>query len=420
MATLIKEVRLIKTEVEENNNKWWNGYLYDDGTVKATWGRVGYTGDTGEWSGGARYLEKKLKEKLKKGYTEQKTVGSVTENKSSGAVVKNSDLHDIAKTQLIKSSNPTLERLIKRFVDANVHKITSSTQITYNSTTGLFATPLGIVTPDGLVSARDLLADIAPFIRTKKYDWELNKLVSQYLRIIPQNVGMKLNVQSLLPDDNAIQKQNDLIDALESSYQALQTAPKSDKKKDDGKQEQVFKVDLEVLNDKSERDRLERYFEKSKKDMHNYNNVHVREIFTVTIHEMNNGFEKTVVPIKEVFHGTSQANCLSILKSGLKVSPPSTAAIAGKMFGNGIYGAINSTKSLGYTYGRWGQGSGGDAGWLFICDFAMGKIYETHSSCNPQRGYDSVWAKAGQSLYNDELIVYRNTQVNIKYLLECK
>jgi hypothetical protein len=29
--------------------------------------------------------------------------------------------------------------------------------------------------------------------------------------------------------------------------------------------------------------------------------------------------------------------------SGLEVGPPRTAAIAGKMFGNGIYDAINST-----------------------------------------------------------------------------
>jgi poly [ADP-ribose] polymerase len=211
-----------------------------------------------------------------------------------------------------------------------------------------------------------------------------------------------------------------LIDSLESSYQATQTAAPTAAGTPTKAQEQVFKVDMDVLTDFSERARLERYFETSKKRMHGYDNVHVKEIFKVNIHEMTNGFESNTNPIKEVFHGTSQANCLSILKSGLKVSPPSTAAIAGKMFGNGIYGAINSTKSLGYTFGRWGQGGTGDAGWLFICDFAMGKIYETRNSCSPQRGYDSVWAKAGSSLANDELIVYRNKQVKIKYLLECK
>jgi poly [ADP-ribose] polymerase len=420
MATLIKEVKLIMTEVGTNNNKWWTGQLFDDGKVKATWGRVGYSGDSGEWDGGDSYLQKKVKEKLKKGYTELKTVGAVTPNSATSAPVRNSDLHSLARTQICKTSNPTLERLIKRFVDANVHKITRDTQITYNSTTGLFATPLGIVTMDGLTEARNLLAELAPVVRNRNFGDQADRLLSKYLRLIPQHLGMgRFSCQSVIPDDNALQKQSDLIDSLESSYQATITAPVTPGTPAK-KQEEVFKVDLDVLTDQNERNRLERYFETSKKRMHGYDNVRVREIFKVNIHEMTNGFEEKTTPIKEVFHGTSQANCLSILKSGLKVSPPSTAAIAGKMFGNGIYGAINSTKSLGYTFNRWGQGGVGDAGWLFICDFAMGKIYETRYSCQPQRGYDSVWAKAGASLANDELIVYRNKQVRVRYLLECK
>lgn len=420
MATLIREVRLIKTEVEANNNKFWHGFLYDDGTVKAEWGRVGYSGDSGEWDGGADYLEKKLREKLKKGYTEQKTIGGIANaGIAPSATVKNADLHAIAKSQLVKVANPTLSRLIDRLVKANVHKITANTQITYNSGTGLFATPLGVVTMDGLTEARDLLAKIAPYVRNNRWGFDVNGLLGQYLRIIPQHLGMgKFDARSVIPDDNAIQKQNDLIDALESSYQALQTTPT--KPADGGKPvEQVFKVDMDVLADAKERARLENWFEHSKKSMHHYDKVKVREIFTITIHDMAKAFDLSVGNIEEVWHGTSQANCLSILKSGLKTAPPSTAAIAGKMFGNGIYGAKNSSKSMGYTFGRWGQG-GGDSGWLFVCNFAMGRVYTTYGSCGKPSGHDSVWAKAGKGLYNDELIVYKNNQCNIRYLLEVK
>ena len=431
MATLLKEIKLIKVEngtdpktgLPANNNKYWTGRLYDDDSWTAEWGRVGCANpDSGTWHGTNKF-ESKVREKLsdKKGYTEVKTVGAAVVNQSSGSAVKDRDLHDIAKSQLLKVSNPTLERLIKRFVDANVHKITSSTQITYNSTTGLFATPLGVVTIEGLTEARTLLAEIAPLVRARKFGTQVDQLLCKYLRIIPQSLGMRrFTTETVIPDDNAIQKQNDLIDSLESSYQATITAPVVPGNTPAKAQEQVFKVDLDVLTDQAERNRLDRFYEQSKKRMHNYDNVRVKEIFKVTIHDMNNGFERKTVPIEEVFHGTSQANCLSILKSGLKVSPPSTAAIAGKMFGNGVYGAKNSTKSLGYSMGRWGQGGVGDSGWLFICDFAMGKTEVVHSSCNPSRGYDSIWAKAGSSLSNDELIVYRNSQVTIKYLLECK
>lgn len=424
MATLLKEIKLIKSEVESNNNKWWTGMLYDDGTVKATWGRVGYAGDEGEWPGGQSYLDKKVREKIKKGYTEVKTVGNVIGSKGtgSGEVVKNRDLHEIATRQLIKSSNPTLEKLIKRFVEANVHKITANTQITYNSSTGLFATPLGVVTLEGLTEARNLLADLAPIVRKSKFDSEADRLLSKYLRLIPQNLGMgRFSTQTVIPDDNALQKQMDLIDSLESSYQAMSTQPATPNAPAK-KQEEVFKVDLDVLTDNAERNRLDRFFETSKKRMHGYDNVHVSEIFVVNIHEMTNNYENKTTPYQEVFHGSSQSNALSILKSGLKVSPPSTAAIAGKLYGNGTYGSTCSSKSMGYTFGRWGQGGVGDSGWLWICDFALGNIFypKTYSASKPS-GYDSIWAKPENTgLHNDELVVYRDSQVKIKYLLECK
>ena len=422
MANVVEEIRLILVEAVSNNNKWWTGRLYDNGDAETLWGRVGYSGDSKMFPGmGRSFLEKKQREKEKKGYTPLKTVGgpaSVTSAQTKD--VGDHELRQIAKAQLVKSKNPQLDRLIDRLVQANVHRITSSTQIQFNSSTGLFSTPLGIVTPDGISEARNLLVALNQFV--SRNDWTSTPMLratSDYLRLVPQAVGMKLNVERLFPDTTAIQKQSDVLDSLEASYQALQSQPASTGQPKKAA-EQVFQVDLDVLTDARERQRLERWYESSKKDMHNYGRVKIREMFVVNIHEMTNNYENSTTPHQEVWHGTSQANCLSILKSGLKTSPPSTAAIAGKMFGNGIYGAINSSKSLGYTFGRWGQGGVGDSGWLFVCSFAMGNTHIAYNSCNKPSGHDSVWAKAGRGLYNDELIVYRNSQVKVNYLLECK
>ena len=70
---------------------------------------------------------------------------------------------------------------------------------------------------------------------------------------------------------------------------------------------------------------------------------------------------------------------------------------------------------------RWGQGKG-DSGWLFVCEFAMGNPYYARNSLsNIPAGYDSCWAlPKNTSLLNDELIVYSNDRVKIKYLLELK
>ncbi len=417
MSTVIEKRRFINVDFATNKNRWWEVELHDNDDVFTRWARVGNKTQTADFPGEGRdKVEREIRKKLKKGYTEVKTVeagATVT------SAVKNTDLHSIAKSQLIKSANPILENLIQRFVKTNVHKITENTTITYNADTGLFSTPLGIVTMEGISEARSILADIAKLVRKKTYDSDLNYLAGKYLRLVPQKVGRKLIIEDLFPDEDAIQKQNDLLDSLKSSNEALDNTKIVTT--DSGKKiETVFKVDLDVLSDKKERDRINNFFENSKKSMHGYDKVRVREIFAVKIHDMHSNFKNTLTPVHEVFHGTSQANCLSILKSGLKVSPPSTAAIAGKMFGNGVYGAINSTKSLGYTFGRWGQGGVGESGWLFVCDFAMGKIKTVYSSSDISSGYDSVWAKAGRGLYNDELIVYKNNQVNIKYLLECK
>lgn len=423
MATITKKLTLIFSDAVDNHNKVWYGELYDNDDVITRWGRVGYDLQSKTFPGaGEGFLLTKEREKLKKGYTPAKVVDGATPG-GKPATVAVSNLHEIAKTQLVKSSHPVLDKLIDRLVKSNVHKITSTTNITLNDTTGLFQTPLGVVTPDAITDARDLLVKALPAVKAGRYDANLDRVVSDYLRLIPQNIGMKFNVRNILPDVTAIQKQNDILDSLEASYQAISAGnvPKTGDKKDDKPLEQVFQVDLDVETG-PDAARLEKWYETSKKSMHGYDRVKIRNVFRVKIHSMANAYVSD--NNKEVFHGTSEANCLSILKSGLKCSPPSTAAIAGKMWGNGIYGAINSSKSLGYTYGRWGQGGVGESGWLFICQFAMGKIHypRGYGNCSrPPAGCDSVWATvANTGLHHDELIVYANNRCNITFLLECK
>ena len=212
----------------------------------------------------------------------------------------------------------------------------------------------------------------------------------------------------------------DILDSLDSSYQALSSTPQSNAQ--NNTTEEIFKVDFDILNDTNERNRLNNFFEKSKKSMHGYDNIRVKEMYEVDINTMTSNFIHNNTNIVETFHGSSMANVLSILKGGLKITPPSTAVIAGKLFDNGIYGSVNSTKSLGYCLNKWNQGGTGDAAFLFVCSFAMGKTYTTTSyGCKRPINHDSVWAKASSGgLKNDELIVYSENRVKINYLLECK
>ena len=402
-------------DLDENHNKWWTGKLYSDNCVETFWGRVGDSGQSKKFPGqGERFLLKKQAEKEKKGYRPLLTVQADSVSPATVNDIASNQLETLALSQ-IKMARPELKSLVSRLVKSNIHKISSVTNgaVTFNSATGLFQTPLGIVTPAGITEARNLLSQV----KTERDNNNLTaRTVNQYLCLVPQNFGRnRTGPYEIFPDVESVQKQLDVLDSLESSYQAIQKVPVSATTQT----EQIFSLDLDMLEKgEGEYDRLNQWYETSKRSMHGYGSVRIVNVYKVEI--KGSKFESLGVN-QEVFHGTSEANLLSILKSGLRSVPPSTAHIAGALFGPGVYGAIHSTKSLNYSTGFWG-GSRGASAWLFVCDFAMGKVYETKSyGTTRPSGFDSIWAKSSSGgLNHDELIVPRESQVKIKYLLECK
>ena len=109
---------------------------------------------------------------------------------------------------------------------------------------------------------------------------------------------------------------------------------------------------------------------------------------------------------------------------------PSNAVITGSMFGHGVYFADKAQKSIGYTSLRgsyWASGSNGSA-MLALYEIHQGKQKEilnwsnSHSQLNESKmtkeGYDSVFAKGGADLRNNEFITYNTDQSTIKYLVE--
>lgn len=92
------------------------------------------------------------------------------------------------------------------------------------------------------------------------------------------------------------------------------------------------------------------------------------------------------------------------------------------MFGDGVYGSDQSTKALNYARGgTWDHGPIDKSCFMFLVDFALGKMYIPKGSYEtlPKIGYDSTFAKPGISgIMNNEFIVYRDSQVNIRYLVE--
>lgn len=129
---------------------------------------------------------------------------------------------------------------------------------------------------------------------------------------------------------------------------------------------------------------------------------------------------------RRYFHGSRNENWLNILKQGL-VCRPTNVVITGKMFGNGIYFAPKARKSIGYTSlsgSYWARGN--DAtGFVAVMDVIYGTPHKVqratwmdYNSLRKKHHAHCVHAEAGQALVNDEIIVYRDDQVTIRYLIE--
>lgn len=135
---------------------------------------------------------------------------------------------------------------------------------------------------------------------------------------------------------------------------------------------------------------------------------------------------------KLLWHGSRTENWWGILRSGL-ILRPTNAVINGKMFGYGLYFAPKARKSVRYTSlcGSTYAHGNSSFGFLSLYEVAYGKPYNVDSNmgCGDmtweklQRvapGCSSLHAHAGKVLMNDEIIVYREDQTTIKYLVELK
>ena len=162
---------------------------------------------------------------------------------------------------------------------------------------------------------------------------------------------------------------------------------------------------------------------------------------------------------KMLWHGSRLSNWASILKNGLRIAPKE-APVTGYMFGKGVYFADSSSKSANYCFATEDEPDG----LLVLCDVALGKQYkrleaqyEACSKCK-KKGFDSTWGvgqhaplltttfpdgsvipsgklednkaslelakednpRGNPSLLYNEYIVYRESQLLMKYIVHVK
>ena len=423
---MTNKVMLIMVNSGENNNKFYELELKDNGDVHKRWGRVGTAGSSSiTFGGGESEFNKVKRGKERKGYKETDIDLEVEEETTNST----GNIMDIAMKQIKTDDESKL--LIKRLVDKNIHNITSNTKITFDIKTGYFKTPLGIVTKTGVDKAIDLLHKIERLIIDKTFDnkdkSKFIKLNEDYFTQIPTKIKTLRDFNNFLTTNDKIIEQLDICNALIDSIEIIVKEKEKIKAKKSGKkikEEKIFNTTVKLLKNKKEFKRINDYFEKSKNRQHGYsnNNSKISNIYKVSLGEEEKNYRSDLSNQMELFHGTKVANLLSILKGGLLMPKYSPGAVTGYMYGMGLYFASQSTKSLNYCDGgHWNNAKKQDKIYMFIADVAMGK-YEIPSSWHskkPKPGYDSFWAKSGQSgVMNDEMIIFNNNQIKLKYILE--
>jgi poly [ADP-ribose] polymerase len=449
MATIIEHKKYVCTDAINNNNKFWEYFKYDDGTVAVKYGRVGKTAtEDPPKKMTDRELEKVIAGKVngrgkegtpsyKPPYREIAIVAEAAQVAPTGPSLTKTVLKEAAHTQLA-GGNTALMNLVERLVEANKHELYKATggQMDIDLTTGIISTPVGVVTKDTVKQARDVLNALDPLVQRKDFDsTSFIQNLNSYLMLVPQAVGHSRGWhRSFFTSQNTLIRQSTLLDQLDASADLasarLEAAKNSAVKSSLATTPNIFDAQLEILTDKDIIKMIEKKFAETVNSKHETRYMKPIRFYRVTMPNQEAAFNTNLqlwpsTKNKNVWllwHGTRMFNVLSILKKGLFCPPKSGSFhVTGRMFGDGVYGSDQSTKSLNYAYGYWDGGSRDKNCFMFMADFAMGNYYTPRSSHEalPKRDFDSTYAKAGVSgVLNNEMIVYSDNQVNIKYLVE--
>lgn len=400
----IKPRYLVMVTASANNNKYYKQIPHGDSWT-AEYGRVGSSPQRREYP--MSQWESKYKEKIRKGYVDQ---SELVEDLIQVEIPEKSKYKEI--------ENQAIAEIVKRLQDMARKTISENYNISSNK-----------VTHAMVDEAQSILTSLLE-VQEKK---EFNEILLHLFSVIPRKMG---NVKDYLADSQSdflkiIQKEQDLLDVMKGQVVEKQTIEESDQTVEQVENTILDQLGLvfEECDDKDIaiiKDALGSCSDRFYKAWR-VKNIKTQERYDRFVRENN------IKNTKLLFHGSRNENWWSIINTGL-VLRPTNAVITGKMFGYGLYYAPKARKSLGYTSlsgSYWARGNA-SFGFMALMDVAYGKPYDVHSfdskyyNFNYERlqescpGANCLHAHEGSMLRNDEIIVYKEDQCTIHYLIELR
>ena len=395
---------LVMVTAGANNNKYYDMTPHGDSWT-ATYGRIGSGSQTRTYP--MSQWNSKYNEKINKGYVDQTDL-----------------VKDLISTEKPKQSeykeieNKVIAEIVDRLQAMARKAISENYTISSNK-----------VTQAMVDEAQTILTSLLSIDDKSEFNNTLLKLFT----VIPRKMG---SVRSYIAQDNTqfakiISREQDLLDIMKGQVVQKQVIEevKDDKPLYDRTILEQLGLEFEectvedVARIKVALGSCSDKYHKAWK----VKNIRTQKRFDDFVKDNN------IKDVRLLFHGSRNENWWSIINSGL-VLRPTNAVITGKMFGYGIYYAPKAKKSLGYTSlsgSYWANGNS-SSGFMALMDVAYGKPYDVHSFESRFHSFDyaalqracpganCLHAHEGSMLRNDEIIVYKEEQCTIKYLVELK
>lgn len=395
---------LVMVTADSNANKYYRLTPHGD-TWTAEYGRIGGSSQSriypkSQW-------DSKYNEKIRKGYVDQTDLVK-------DLIVK----EDVSQPEYREIENRAIAEIVSRLQQMANQAIKENYTISSDK-----------VTQAMVDEAQVILTNLLTIDKVDVFNAALLNLYT----VIPRKMATVKSHMATDPSQFAeiISKEQDLLDVMKGQVVQKQVVDQT--------------VSKEPINDKTILEHLGLVFEECTEDdvariksnlgscanrFHNawkVTNLRTQERFDRFVEE------NEIDDVRLLFHGSRNENWWSIINTGL-VLRPTNAVITGKLLGYGLYYAPKAQKSLGYTSlsgSYWAHGSS-QYGFMALMNVAYGKPYDVHTFDSKYGGFtydvlqkecpgaNCVHAHAGSMLRNDEIVVYKEEQCTIKYLVELR
>ena len=410
----LRYAKLIHVSVENgktgNSNKVYIMEELADGRIKCDYGRVG--------------------KELKTEYKEKGKWESVYKQKLSKVKDYNDVTDLIAEPVTNKNGTKTLDisdKEVRSLIEDLMNFANKSIQQNYKVTQEA-------VSEQQVNAAQDVIDSINKILKVNVNTKTLNDLLMKLYITIPRKMkDVRDHLFSPVTDKDSLKEAKELIaneqdtlDTMAGQVKLLKQKASLGQTKSDVTILDQMGITIEVETDPDMLALIYKLLGSSKDQ--------VKRIFKVNNHKTRTIFDNFVSAAKvkkqrKYFHGSRNENWFNLLQTGLLIRPAG-AVHTGSMFGDAIYLADKAQKARGYSSLRgsyWTKGSA-NKGYIALLDSHVGnqkEILHHDSSCYSlcesklkKDGYDSVFAKGGADLINNEFVLYNTKQCTISHLME--